>query len=119
VPIRLGLHYIQPEYLQSVKQMFSVPQSVGIAGGKENSALYFVGVSDSNHLIYLDPHFVQKSVPTLDLLGNFQQHIPEYQCPKMKRLALDRMCTSLALGFYIRDMDDYQGFKARIRKLAG
>jgi hypothetical protein len=31
---------------------------VGIAGGRENSALYFVGISDNDNLIYLDPHYV-------------------------------------------------------------
>jgi cysteine protease ATG4 len=31
--------------------------NVGFAGGKENAALYFVGLS-GNDLIYLDPHFV-------------------------------------------------------------
>lgn len=44
---------------------------MGIAGGRENSALYFIGISDSsNNLIYLDPHLVQKSIPSYDLQTN-------------------------------------------------
>ena len=58
VPIRLGLNYILPEYLESIKAVYTMNQNVGIAGGRENSALYFVGISDTNNLIYLDPHYV-------------------------------------------------------------
>ena len=58
VPLRVGLNYILPEYLESVKTIFTMKQNVGIAGGRENSALYFVGISDTNNLIYLDPHYV-------------------------------------------------------------
>ena len=57
VPLRLGLHYIEPEYLESIKTIFDMPQNVGIAGGRENSALYFVGLFENN-LLYLDPHFI-------------------------------------------------------------
>lgn len=57
LPLRLGLSYILPEYLQCIKQFFTISQNVGIAGGRENSALYFVGFSENN-LIYLDPHYV-------------------------------------------------------------
>ena len=66
VPLRLGLNRIEPEYLQSIREVFTTmkDQSVGIAGGKDFSALYFVGMSDSDKLLYLDPHFVQKAIPT-------------------------------------------------------
>ena len=61
VPLRLGIDYVLPEYLESIKEVFKLRQNTGIAGGRENSALYFVGLStDSTHydLLYLDPHFV-------------------------------------------------------------
>ncbi len=35
--------------------------NVGIAGGKDFSALYFVGLTDSDNLLYLDPHVVQEA----------------------------------------------------------
>jgi cysteine protease ATG4 len=34
---------------------------VGILGGKPNFALYFVGYQ-GNHMIFLDPHFVQDAL---------------------------------------------------------
>ena len=57
IPLRLGLNYIQPEYLKCLKTIFTFPSNVGMAGGKDNFALYFVGLSDDD-LIYLDPHYV-------------------------------------------------------------
>jgi hypothetical protein len=79
---------------------------VGIAGGRENSALYFIGISDlSNNLIYLDPHIVQKSVPSCDILINdrFWPFAESYHCNKIKKMPLAKMCTSVAIGFYIRN----------------
>jgi hypothetical protein len=29
-------------------------------GGKSKKAYYFIGLSEDNNFIYLDPHFVQK-----------------------------------------------------------
>jgi len=62
VPIRLGLDSIQPAYLHQVKCLFEIPENVGIAGGKDHMALYFVGTEDINNpksgLFYLDPHLI-------------------------------------------------------------
>ena len=40
---------------------FEVPQSVGVVGGRPNSAFYFIGYQDSK-LLYLDPHVTQDSI---------------------------------------------------------
>lgn len=119
--MRLGLNYILPEYLLSIKRVFSIPQNVGIAGGRENSALYFVGISEpSNNLLYLDPHLVQKSVPSEHIVNNatLWQYAESYHCTKIKRMPLDKMCTSVALGFYIRNHEEYLEFKRAVKDLA-
>lgn len=68
IPVRLGLNSIQPEYLSCLKKVFDFDQTVGICGGRESNALYFVGIinpqSKDPKLIYLDPHFVQEAIPT-------------------------------------------------------
>lgn len=66
VPIRLGLNNIPLEYLESVKEIFNFSSNVGICGGKEHSALYFVGFSNPD-LIYLDPHYVQDAIDSEDV----------------------------------------------------
>ena len=121
IPLRLGLNFILPEYLVSVKKAFTLPQTVGIAGGRENSALYFVGVSEpSNNLIYLDPHLVQKSVSSAHALDSdfLWRHVPSYHCAKIKKLPLEKMCTSVALGFYVRNEADFESFTASIKDMA-
>ena len=62
VPVRLGLERIQPEYLECLKEVFTFETTLGISGGQDYKALYFVGIinttSKEPHLVYLDPHFV-------------------------------------------------------------
>jgi cysteine protease ATG4 len=94
---------------------------VGIAGGRENSALYFVGITEpSNNLIYLDPHLVQKSVPSAHVFNNetLWQHVGSYHCKKIKKLHIEKMCTSVAIGFYIRNYQDFFSFTEHIKDLA-
>nr|XP_019014629.1 uncharacterized protein I206_00713 [Kwoniella pini CBS 10737]OCF53410.1 hypothetical protein I206_00713 [Kwoniella pini CBS 10737] len=61
VGIRLGLDGVNPIYHESIKTLFTFPQSVGIAGGRPSSSYYFVG-SQANSLFYLDPHFTRPAV---------------------------------------------------------
>ncbi len=65
VPIRLGLNRIEPEYLQSIRDIYRemCEHNIGIAGGRDFSALYFVGLTESDHLLYLDPHYVHDAIP--------------------------------------------------------
>ena len=60
VTTRLGLSAIESEYYDAIKYCFTenLPQCVGVLGGKPNFALYFVGMQESNQLVFLDPHFV-------------------------------------------------------------
>lgn len=71
IPVRLGLNTIQPEYLSCLKRVFDLDQTVGISGGQDYKALYFVGIlnpqSKEPKLVYLDPHFVQDAVPKLNV----------------------------------------------------
>ena len=95
--------------------------NVGIAGGKDFSALYFVGLSDSDHLLYLDPHYVQESIPLSEIFdyeSMFERAQTEFHCNKMKTLKLSKMCTSVAIGFYIRDGQQFLDFKAKLLKLS-
>ena len=52
-----------------MKRVFDFDQTVGIAGGQDFRALYFVGIinpkSNDPKLIYLDPHFVQESISSV------------------------------------------------------
>ncbi|PPR05795.1 hypothetical protein CVT26_010145 [Gymnopilus dilepis] len=60
--IRLGIEGVNPIYYESIKQLYTFPQSVGIAGGRPSSSYYFVG-SQSDNLFYLDPHNARPAIP--------------------------------------------------------
>lgn len=62
IGIRLGLDGVNPIYYDSIKSLFTFPQSVGIAGGRPSSSYYFVG-SQASSLFYLDPHFTRPAIP--------------------------------------------------------
>ena len=45
-----------------LQDLYTFPQSVGIAGGRPSSSYYFVGAQTDN-LFYLDPHHTRPAVP--------------------------------------------------------
>ncbi|KAJ7775899.1 hypothetical protein DFH07DRAFT_72723 [Mycena maculata] len=60
--IRLGLDGVNPVYYETIKMLYTFPQSVGIAGGRPSSSYYFLGVQGDG-LFYLDPHHSRPAVP--------------------------------------------------------
>ncbi|KAI0033620.1 peptidase C54, partial [Vararia minispora EC-137] len=62
IGIRLGLDGVNPIYYETIKTLFTFPQSVGIAGGRPSSSYYFVG-QQADALFYLDPHHTRPAVP--------------------------------------------------------
>uniref|UniRef100_A0A8D1B653 Cysteine protease n=1 Tax=Sus scrofa TaxID=9823 RepID=A0A8D1B653_PIG len=65
IPLRLGLTDINAAYTETLKHCFMMPQSLGVIGGKPNSAHYFIGYV-GEELIYLDPHTTQPAVQVTD-----------------------------------------------------
>jgi len=111
IPLRLGVEHINPMYIQSLKTYLQFPQSLGILGGKPNSAYYFIGYQD-NQVLYLDPHIVQPAV-RMD-----KDFVPEtYHCNVPKKMQFEDMDPSLAVGFYCKSKDDFTDFCNRIDQL--
>lgn len=51
VPLLLGSgRQLNPVYRASIKRLFDIPQCVGLAGGRPNSSLYFIGYADAFRL---------------------------------------------------------------------
>ncbi|CAL1697204.1 unnamed protein product [Somion occarium] len=59
---RLGIDGVNPIYYDTLKELYTWPQSVGIAGGRPSSSYYFVG-SQADNLFYLDPHHARPAIP--------------------------------------------------------
>ncbi|ORY89815.1 hypothetical protein BCR35DRAFT_329163 [Leucosporidium creatinivorum] len=62
IGLRLGIDGVNPIYHDTVKGIFQLPQSVGIAGGRPSSSYYFVG-AQANSLFYIDPHHPRVTIP--------------------------------------------------------
>ncbi|CAH2354913.1 probable cysteine protease Atg4p [[Candida] railenensis] len=106
LPIRLGIDNISPYYYSSLFDLLTLPQSVGIAGGKPSSSYYFFGFQDSK-LFYLDPHYPQQSNPNSDTES---VNYSTYHTTKYSTLDIGGMDPSMMAGFLIKDSEDYQNF---------
>ncbi|OLY85442.1 Cysteine protease ATG4A [Smittium mucronatum] len=62
VPVRLGIEKINDVYLDKIKRLFKIPNSVGFVGGSPGKSFYFIG-SHGDSLLYLDPHFSKPYIP--------------------------------------------------------
>lgn len=100
LPTRLGIDNINPYYHPSLFHLLSLPQSVGIAGGKPSSSYYFFGY-EGTRLLYLDPHFAQLSSGP-------------YHTTKYLALEVGQMDPSMLVGFLIRDETEYDHFVAAL-----
>eukprot|EP00835_Amoeboradix_gromovi_P000543 NODE_19_length_39463_cov_0.396073.p11 type:complete len:312 gc:universal NODE_19_length_39463_cov_0.396073:32148-31213(-) len=107
IPLRLGLHCIPAENYEHIKGCLKLPWCNGIAGGKPNSALFFVGFQEDK-LIYLDPHTCQEVVPidniSFDSFSSYQLDIskPSHKIP------ISQLDPNLLLSFIVHSRGDYE-----------
>jgi cysteine protease ATG4 len=132
VPLRLGLNNFHQDYIQSVARSFSLPQSVGILGGRPRGARWFYGAyADGSKVLGLDPHTVQTApqkrglrFPTgqvnhgnnsvVDLSDEYMRSV-HTTYPEVFPIA--RMDPSIALGFYCRDKSEFAQLEAGLAQL--
>mmetsp|Transcript_35472 Transcript_35472/g.76485 ORF Transcript_35472/g.76485 Transcript_35472/m.76485 type:complete len:282 (+) Transcript_35472:205-1050(+) len=60
LPLRLGIHNVNVEYQEEIREALQHPRCVGILGGRPQHAIYFTGYrgEDDCTLLGLDPHTV-------------------------------------------------------------
>jgi len=116
IPLRLGLKSFNEDYVKAVAHTFSLPQSVGVLGGRPRGARWFYGaLSDGSKILGLDPHTVQnaprrrtarvngKSSSVVDLSDDYMRSV-HTTYPEV--FSLLKMDPSVALGFYCRSKAD-------------
>uniref|UniRef100_A0A673ZEK6 Cysteine protease n=1 Tax=Salmo trutta TaxID=8032 RepID=A0A673ZEK6_SALTR len=114
IPLRLGLSDINEAYIETLKQCFQLPQSLGVIGGKPNHAHYFIGYV-GEELIYLDPHTTQPAVEPCE-----DSQVPDdtYHCQHPPcRMHICEIDPSIAVGFFCRTEDDFDDWCMRFRKV--
>lgn len=99
VSVRLGINTISPEYYNSIKELFKSKYCIGIIGGKNSSAYYFIGFNQ-NHFFYLDPHYAQECIKELNWLT--------YSVNEVFQLTMNKMQTAFTVGFQFRSFFEYK-----------
>ncbi|KAF9907767.1 Cysteine protease atg4b [Linnemannia zychae] len=112
IPNRYGLDRVTDKYLANLKQLFRMPQFLGIAGGRPNRSLYFVA-SQGDELFYFDPHFVKQRV-TPEELGSFP--MPSFHCPVVRTMHISELDPSMLLGFLIQSRDELDDLRTRLER---
>ncbi|XP_078521803.1 cysteine protease ATG4B isoform X1 [Lissotriton helveticus] len=114
IPLRLGLSDINEGYIETLKHCFMLPQSLGVIGGKPNSAHYFIGYV-GEQLIYLDPHTTQPTVEPSDdgLISDDSFHCQHPPC----RMQISELDPSIAVGFFCNTEKDFDEWCQHIKKM--
>uniref|UniRef100_A0A914WMV6 Cysteine protease n=1 Tax=Plectus sambesii TaxID=2011161 RepID=A0A914WMV6_9BILA len=104
VCLRLGAEKINRCYHRHIRTLMSMRCCVGIVGGRPKHSVYFVGAYHK-HLIFLDPHFVQDTVP-VDPTTEFP--LKTFHCRLPGKLPLAEMDPSCAIGFFVQSESDFE-----------
>uniref|UniRef100_A0A8C0J7V5 Cysteine protease n=1 Tax=Chelonoidis abingdonii TaxID=106734 RepID=A0A8C0J7V5_CHEAB len=115
IPLRLGLTDINEAYIETLKHCFMMPQSLGVIGGKPNSAHYFIGYV-GEELIYLDPHTTQPAMEPSDngCIPDESFHCQHPPC----RMSIAELDPSIAVGFFCNTEEDFNNWCQQIKKLS-
>ncbi|KAF9347229.1 Cysteine protease atg4b [Mortierella sp. AD094] len=110
IPTRYGLEKLTEKYIPNLKQLFRMPQFMGIAGGRPGRSLYFVACQ-GEELYYYDPHFVKPRVTTdeLDCCP-----APSFHCPVVRSMDILELDPSMLLGFLIQSPEELQDLRKRL-----
>lgn len=112
IPVRLGGEKTNPEYFNFTKSILSLEYCLGIIGGKPKQACYFVGFQD-DCLIYMDPHYCQSFVD----VSTSDFPLQSYHCPSPKKMPFSKMDPSCTIGFYSRNVKDYERISQELSKV--
>lgn len=104
ISVRHGLYDLEDEYIESILQFYNIKHNIGIIGGKNQRALYFIGYNKTD-LICLDPHFVQT---TCDLTSILQGNGRETYKPSYFTVNISQISPSFSLGFTCRNINDFR-----------
>ncbi|KAG0357578.1 Cysteine protease atg4b [Gamsiella multidivaricata] len=110
IPTRFGLDKLTEKYTHNLKQLFRIPQFLGIAGGRPGRSLYFVACQ-GDELYYYDPHFVKPRAQPEEL-GTCP--VPSFHCPVVRSMDIMELDPSMLLGFLIQSREELQDLMTRL-----
>lgn len=105
--VKLGVNAVNEYYWDDVKLALRSKFSVGIAGGRPSSSLYFVGYQ-GNELIYFDPHTPQPSLHPSKSLSQTCHTL------NFGKLVLSDLDPSMLIGVLISGEDEWLQWKKEV-----
>jgi len=126
IPLRLGLKSFNSDYCQAIAHTFSLPQSVGILGGRPRGARWFYGAhADGSKILGLDPHTVQSAPRRRAARVNGQpssvvefsdDYLQSVHTTYTETFPLAKLDPSIALGFYCRNRADLDSVLSQLQE---
>ncbi|EJS42084.1 atg4p [Saccharomyces arboricola H-6] len=103
--VKLGINAVNESYRESICGILNSARSVGIAGGRPSSSLYFFGYQ-GNQFLYFDPHIPQPAVE--------ESFVESCHTSKFGKLQLSEMDPSMLIGVLIKGEEDWQRWKLEV-----
>jgi hypothetical protein len=105
VSVRHGLYTLEEDYYNEVLKIFDIETNIGMIGGKNTRAFYFIGKC-GNNLIFLDPHYVQETLSLKKIGTNVVKdtYIPN----DIFYMLVNELSPSFTIGFAINDMKNFK-----------
>ena len=111
VSVRHGLYSLDEKLYNEVLNIFDIKGNIGMIGGRNGRAFYFIGKCDKN-LLFLDPHYVQ---PTLQLKDFGTISVQEsYRPNDIYYMNIKELSPSFTIGFAIKDMETFKQFMEKM-----
>ncbi|CEP63202.1 cysteine protease ATG4 LALA0_S07e04764g [Lachancea lanzarotensis] len=108
--VKLGLDKVNARYWDDIRQILASKQSVGIAGGRPSSSLYFFGYQDE-YLFYLDPHTSQLDLASLD---SPQEKFNSVHSQRFNKIHFSELDPSMLIGVLLQGRADWDTWKAGV-----
>jgi hypothetical protein len=111
VSVRHGLYNLDEPIQNEVLKIFDIETNIGFIGGKNSRAFYFIGKCGKN-VIFLDPHYVQSTIPLIQLgtISVKDSYIPNdiYYMP------VEELSPSFTIGFAVNNMQNFKKLMTRL-----
>ena len=107
ISVRHGLYLLDEDMYSDVLKIFDIETNIGFIGGKNTRAFYFIGRCENN-VIFLDPHYVQDTIP-LNKFGT--DSVQDTYIPNdIFYMPIKELSPSFTVGFAIKDMKSFKKF---------
>ena len=115
--VMLGINKtIEPKYKDFLKMLVETDSFVGILGGYQQRAFFFVGSNETLDFYYLDPHYVRESLADF---GDEKVLREQYFEKNFMRINYQKMSSSLMVSHFLSSKDDFENLWTVLEKLKG